>query len=525
MEKRWEDGRIRCSWANPSNLRYIEYHDSEWGIPVRDDGKLYEMLLLECFQAGLSWECILNKRDAFRKAFDGFDAERIASYGDDDIARLTSDPGIVRNRAKIVATIGNAKAFLEIQREFGSFSDYLWGWTDGKTVEENTVDRSPLSDSISEDLKKRGMRFVGSVTVYSYLQAVGVIWSHQPGCFLCSQKVHVDRVDAHRRRVGLELECIERDGMAGLGGHGGHLLAQTGEILPLDYLVHVDGPAAIEVVQRQREEPVGDLREVHDDAIGLRERGDDVVRIPRYRDQGIGMVVLAVHDREMLRIGVEVDRVDHGRLREPAHLDPERGHAGEHVDDDLPVLDLGCDAVPLAGEPRVEVHPGGVGVHPGAELLVDGLGRPFPGHQFEVPDPQVALDSGIGEHAAQAPVGAHHGLAYLLAIGGELVGDLDHTHVADHVERYGQELGQSVREAQEVSVIANGTVLGAQLGILALEPLHGDEDRHQKRIAVAADPVRRIQDPLFEQPRPDGFAVALGDPDASDHGRMMHDLV
>ncbi len=525
MEKRWADGKQRCSWANPSNPRYIAYHDSEWGIPVRDDGRLYEMLLLECFQAGLSWECILNKRDAFREAFDGFDPVRIASYGEDDIARLMSEPGIVRNRAKIAATVGNAKAFLAIQEEFGTFSDYLWGWTNGETIEENDVTRSPLSDSISEDLKKRGMRFVGSVTVYSYLQAIGMIWSHQPGCFLCSQKVDVDRVDAHRRRVCLELEGVQGDRMAGLGGHGGHLLAQTGEILPLDYLVHVDGPAAVQMVQRQREEPVGDLREVHDDPVRLREGRDDVVRIPGYGDERICMVVPAVHDREVLRIGIEVYRIYDGGLSEPAHLDPEWGHAGEHVDDDLPVLHLGCHAVPLPGEPGVEVDPGGVRVHPGAELPVDGLGRPFAGHQLQVPDPQVPFDTGIGEHAAQAPVGAHHRLADLPAIGRELVGDLDHPNIADHVEGYREEFGQSVRKVQEVPVIAHGAVLGAQFGLLALEPIHRDQDGHQKRIAVASDPERRIQDPLFEQPRPDGFAVALGDPDASDHGRMMHDLV
>lgn len=204
----WPDGRCRCSWANPSNPRYVEYHDSEWGVPAYDDSRLYAMLILECFQAGLSWECILNKREAFRKAFDGFDPIAVSKYDDGDVERLMSDPGIVRNRAKISASIGNTKAFLEIGKEFGSFSDYIWSWTDRGIVRECGVARSDLSDRISRDLKKRGMRFVGSVTVYSFLQAVGVIWSHSPECFL-SEKMDVDRVDAHRRRIGLELERLQ----------------------------------------------------------------------------------------------------------------------------------------------------------------------------------------------------------------------------------------------------------------------------------------------------------------------------
>lgn len=186
----WADGRRRCVWANPSNPAYVEYHDREWGVPVHDDGKLYEMLLLECFQAGLSWECILNKRDAFREAFDGFDPHIVAGYGDEDVERLLSDPGIVRNRSKIVSAIGNAKVFLDISRESGSFSEYIWGWTDGRTVHEYGVDRSDLSDRISEDLRRHGMRFVGSVTVYSYLQAVGIVWSHGPDCFLFTECGH-----------------------------------------------------------------------------------------------------------------------------------------------------------------------------------------------------------------------------------------------------------------------------------------------------------------------------------------------
>ena len=180
----WPDGRNRCSWANPNNPVYLRYHDSEWGVPVRDDRKLYEMLVLECFQAGLSWECILNKREAFRSAFSGFDPEAVSRYTEDDVERLASDPGIVRNRQKIRAAIGNSRVFLDIQREHGSFSDYIWHFTDGEVLYENDRTSSPLSDRISDDLKRRGMRFVGSVTVYSYLQAVGIISAHERGCFM-----------------------------------------------------------------------------------------------------------------------------------------------------------------------------------------------------------------------------------------------------------------------------------------------------------------------------------------------------
>ena len=180
----WPDGKVRCSWANPSNGVYLRYHDSEWGVPVHDDRKLYEMLVLECFQAGLSWECILNKREAFRSAFSDFDPEKVSAYTEGDVDRLMSDSGIVRNRQKIRAAVGNSKAFLKIRDEFGSFSDYIWHFTDGEVLYENDRTSSPLSDRISDDLKKRGMRFVGSVTVYSYLQAVGIIYSHEPGCFM-----------------------------------------------------------------------------------------------------------------------------------------------------------------------------------------------------------------------------------------------------------------------------------------------------------------------------------------------------
>ena len=180
----WSDGKCRCFWANPKNERYIAYHDKEWGVPVYDDQKLFEMLILEGFQAGLSWECVLNKREAFREAFDGFDLEKVSAYGEKKLLALQENPAIIRNKLKIQAAVVNAKVFQEIQKEFGSFSDYLWKWTKGKVVYEKGQTKSPLSDAISKDLKKRGMKFVGSTIIYSYLQAVGVIYSHEEGCYL-----------------------------------------------------------------------------------------------------------------------------------------------------------------------------------------------------------------------------------------------------------------------------------------------------------------------------------------------------
>jgi DNA-3-methyladenine glycosylase I len=184
----WTDGKIRCRWANPKNERYIRYHDEEWGIPVHDDRKLFEMLILECFQAGLSWECVLNKREAFCAAFDGFDLERVCAYDESKLKMLANTPGIIRNRLKIQASVTNARVFREIQQECGSFSDYLWHWTDGTVIYENTRTTSPLSDVISKDLKKRGMKFVGTTVIYAYLQAVGVISSHADNCYLAQQK-------------------------------------------------------------------------------------------------------------------------------------------------------------------------------------------------------------------------------------------------------------------------------------------------------------------------------------------------
>lgn len=180
----WSDGKIRCSWANPQNESYIQYHDQEWGRPVHDDQKLFELLILETFQAGLSWEIVLNKRQAFRKAFAEFDVVKVAQFNEADYQRLLNDTGIIRNRLKIKAAINNARVFQKIQQEWQSFEHYLWHWTNNQVIMETGLTHSKLSDQISQDLKRRGMKFVGSTTIYAYLQAIGVINGHQPACFL-----------------------------------------------------------------------------------------------------------------------------------------------------------------------------------------------------------------------------------------------------------------------------------------------------------------------------------------------------
>lgn len=175
----------RCSWVDPRSERYIAYHDHRWGKPEHDDRQLFEMLVLESFQAGLSWLTILNKQEAFEAAFDGFDPAVVAAYPEDKVEALMANPGIVRNRRKILAAIQNARVFLQIQKEFGSFDRYLWGFTQGKTLVNTTgvvPIHSELSDRISRDLKARGMTFVGTTIVYSYLQAVGVVNDHDPDC-------------------------------------------------------------------------------------------------------------------------------------------------------------------------------------------------------------------------------------------------------------------------------------------------------------------------------------------------------
>lgn len=173
----------RCSWVNMKNPLYVEYHDHEWGLPEHSDKKLFEMLILECFQAGLSWECVLNRREDFRQAFDDFDVEKISQYDDEKCEKLLSEP-IIRNRLKIKACVTNSCVFMQIQKEYGSFDAYIWSFTDGKPIRESCDIRStsPLSDQISKDLKKRGMKFVGSTVVYAYLQAIGVYNAHLEDC-------------------------------------------------------------------------------------------------------------------------------------------------------------------------------------------------------------------------------------------------------------------------------------------------------------------------------------------------------
>lgn len=179
-----KDNNIRCKWCNINNPIYIDYHDNEWGIINTDDNYLFEMLILESFQAGLSWECVLNKREAFREAFDNFDINKIVNYNDDKINELMNNPKIIRNKLKIKASILNAKIFKSLQQEYGSFYNYLKKFTNDKIIYETDKTTSYLSDVISKDLTKRGMKFVGSTIIYSYLQAIGVIYSHQVDCFM-----------------------------------------------------------------------------------------------------------------------------------------------------------------------------------------------------------------------------------------------------------------------------------------------------------------------------------------------------
>lgn len=174
----------RCKWCNLKNPNYIEYHDNEWCQPNFDDHYLFEMLILESFQAGLSWECVLNKREDFRKAFDNFDLEMICNYNDEKIQALLENKKIIRNKLKINAAINNSKVFKRIQKEYGTFHNYLRTFTNDKIFYETDQTTNPLSNLLSKDLKNRGMKFVGSTIVYSYLQAVGVIYSHDKECFL-----------------------------------------------------------------------------------------------------------------------------------------------------------------------------------------------------------------------------------------------------------------------------------------------------------------------------------------------------
>ncbi len=179
----------RCAWVNLKNDLYIKYHDEQWGVPVYDDRLLFEMLILEGAQAGLSWETILKKRENYKKAFDDFDVQKVSSYDEKKEEQLLEDVGIVRNKLKIKSAIKNAKVFIKIQEEFGSFSSYIWGFVDNKPRQNNFKDisqipaKNELSDIISKDLKKRGMNFVGSTIIYAYMQAIGVVNDHVCECF------------------------------------------------------------------------------------------------------------------------------------------------------------------------------------------------------------------------------------------------------------------------------------------------------------------------------------------------------
>ena len=181
----------RCSWA--TTPLGIAYHDAEWGVPLHDDRALFEFLILEGAQAGLSWELILQKRESYREAFDRFDPEKVAAYDDAKVAELLSNPGIVRNRQKVASAIGNARAFLEAQQEFGSFDAYIWGYVGGSPVQnawsslDQTPASTPVSETMSKELRKRGFRFVGPTICYAFMQATGMVNDHTTDCFRYSQ--------------------------------------------------------------------------------------------------------------------------------------------------------------------------------------------------------------------------------------------------------------------------------------------------------------------------------------------------
>ena len=178
----------RCAWCEKDDL-YRDYHDNEWGKPVYDDETIFEFLILETFQAGLSWYTVLAKRENFRKAFDNFDLLKVANYSEEKMATLAEDTGIIRNKLKIKATVTNAQAFIKVQEEFGTFSKYIWGFVDGKPIDNKPKTLSevkattPISDALSKDLKKRGFKFVGSTVVYAHMQATGMVNDHVMDCF------------------------------------------------------------------------------------------------------------------------------------------------------------------------------------------------------------------------------------------------------------------------------------------------------------------------------------------------------
>jgi DNA-3-methyladenine glycosylase I len=191
------DTKNRCAWAGDDPL-YVQYHDEEWGVPVHDDRRLFEMLILEGAQAGLSWITVLRKRENYRRAFDNFDVEKVAGYDDSKVAELLQNPGIIRNKLKVNAAVTNAQAFIRVQEEFGSFDAYIWGFVDGTPIQNefrtmaDIPANTPLSDKISNDLKKRGFKFVGSTIVYAHMQATGMVNDHVVDCFRYHEVQHLD---------------------------------------------------------------------------------------------------------------------------------------------------------------------------------------------------------------------------------------------------------------------------------------------------------------------------------------------
>ena len=178
----------RCSWCNINNSRYVKYHDKEWGVLNLDDNYLFEMLILESFQAGLSWECVLNKRDGFKEAYDNFDLDKVCQFDEVKVSKLLNNKNIIRNKLKINASLNNAIIFKKIKEEFGTFYNYLKKFTNNNIIYECNKTSSKLSDDISNDLRKRGMKFVGTTIIYSYLQAIGIINSHEKNCFMYRKK-------------------------------------------------------------------------------------------------------------------------------------------------------------------------------------------------------------------------------------------------------------------------------------------------------------------------------------------------
>lgn len=180
--------KYRCPWAKATNPLYVQYHDEEWGVPVHDDNKLFEMIMLEGAQAGLTWESVLNRREGYRRLFDQFDPKKIVKWNQEKIETVLKDPSIIRNRLKVESAVVNAKAFLEIQKEFGSFDKYLWGFVEGKSIDNapkemsDVPSQTKISEVLSKDLKKRGFKFVGSTIMYAFMQAVGMVNDHLHSC-------------------------------------------------------------------------------------------------------------------------------------------------------------------------------------------------------------------------------------------------------------------------------------------------------------------------------------------------------